>query len=456
MTEITKKQFDYSTIFRATLYIDDDAVYVVDTYKGDGKVRFIQSFSGSFRDGKDDLNPLGVCASNTISLVIFDEDDLLSPDNNMSPYYGKLHSGTKIVMEATEDGTTWESYGTYYLDSIQGAFSDAYNDTTSIFAHDVVNTISVKQIPKLETYTGTVGDLVVSVFSSIGLTFSDYYIDPKINMSETWGIIGANTVGEFLNSVCQKTFSRVVADRDGRVCIIPSLYERTNANVLNINASETGTFTNKNNQAIDCDKIVVKYLTKKGNKHDTIATLSNIILEPGENTVDNVTFTGKVLSVENVNLEYKNNDNSDITITDMNYEAYQDGMRLVIYCDGEGTAEASLDVKGIVASTTYDEVEGVLGNYGSYRNDYVQEFKVDEIITHEQAVAYTNSLIQYLNSVSRKIAMNDTCLTPKLFPGDRINISGTDTMYDGNFRVTSVEMTISENYNLNLEMVRLI
>ena len=51
--------------------------------------------------------------------------------------------------------------------------------------------------------------------------------------------------------------------------------------------------------------------------------------------------------------------------------------------------------------------------------------------------------------------MRGTALTPKLYIGDKIVVSGTDTMYDGEYKVVALDMTVGENYNLDVTMIRL-
>ena len=82
------------------------------------------------------------------------------------------------------------------------------------------------------------------------------------------------------------------------------------------------------------------------------------------------------------------------------------------------------------------------------------EFDTKQIMNETKAQSIATSLRQYLTAISRNINMNGCPLSPRIYVGDKIVIDGTDTMYDGIYKVTSMDISFGEDYNMNMTLIR--
>jgi hypothetical protein len=71
------------------------------------------------------------------------------------------------------------------------------------------------------------------------------------------------------------------------------------------------------------------------------------------------------------------------------------------------------------------------------------------------ASSLLSSIINYINNIKNQIAVNGTILTPKLDIGDLVVIDNTNSVYDGRYRVSNIDINFSSDYNVDCTLVRL-
>jgi hypothetical protein len=416
---------------------------------------FIKDADFSLSEGNTNVNPLGIAVSNNINLKVYDEDDALSPANINSIYYGKTVNGVEMKLYISYDGLSWDPYGTYYATAWSGGFEDGWHGLVNISAEDKLNTIGNLELPELPAYADIqAGDLIANVMNAIGISSSEYTIDPSINKSMMFGITAGNKVRDFFNNICQLLLARVIIDRQDIIRFVPSLSIYNTGNELDINGDYTGTLINKNTNNIIYNKVAVKYLEGGSISRGVIFNDSSHTLSVGNNTITDITFSHRALSIEQVRVLFDSN-KYDSNIEDLNYRGYQNGIQLNINVSGEDDIlECNIYGEGLLISTTDRYITVDIDN-SSIIGGRTYEFDTKQMMGYSQASAIATDLKSYISTISRNIIMRGTALTPKLYIGDKVVISNTNTLYNGTYKVIEMGIRFGENYSLDLTLIRI-
>lgn len=439
---------------KLVIKFDDNNLYTVYSDKiYSSNNNFIKEVNFNLSEGNSSVNPLGIAVSNNISMKLYDENDYLSPANIDSPYYGKVVNGVEMNLFISYDGTSWEPYGTYYATSWSGGFEEGWHGLVSVSADDKLNTIGNMDLPELPAYANVeAGDLIANVMAGIGIEASEYTIDPSINKSMMFGIVAGSKVRDFLNNICQLLLARVIIDRQNIIRFVPALRVYGQGNELDIDSNYTGTLVNRNNNNIDYNKVAVKYLEGGSISRGGLFKDSSHTLSVGNNTITDITFNHRALSIEQIKVLFdKNRYNSNIE--SLSYRGYQNGIQLNIEVSGEDILECNLIGEGLLISTT-DRYIILDINNSTIIGGRTYEFDTKQMMDGGTAQSIANELRDYISIISRNIIMSGTALTPKLYIGDKVVISNTGTLYDGTYKVVGMNIAFSENYNMDVTMIR--
>lgn len=437
------------------LHIDENTVYVASSIQDEETGIFIQSASFSKSDGNTNVNPLGIASSDSVNLSIFDPSDNLSPANTNSPYYGKLASGLKMEMFISKDrGQTWSPFGVYYTNNFSGSYSEGYHNLVSISAADRLNILGNELIPELNVYANvTLLELLETLFDALGYSKDEYYIDPKVDLSEVWGVLPGTKVRDFINSVCQRTFSRVIINAQGVIEFVPALDLATNYNELVLEPEDVGELKNASSDNINYSKVNVKYDVYGTVAEVTAYSNDSVSLAIGHNIIDDITFANTVVCIKNVYIRYRSELNL-AKIENVEYVAFGDGMILELDVLNANVFEVSIQVEAVV-KTTIEKTATVSLNTNGRLGLTEYTLDVDNQMTDEAAQKLCNDIVEYLKRLENKISISGTVLTPDISIGDQITLQNTGTLYDGVYKVTSLQIEFSESYSLNAELIRL-
>lgn len=411
---------------------------------------FIKSINFNLSNGNDSVNPLGIAESSTMSMEVFDENDYLSPMNSASIYYGQMVNGVEIKMEISYDGQNWGPYGSFYVTSWSGSFSDGYHNLVQISAQDALNAIGNKEVPALPVYANiTIRTLIAYVMLGLGYTEDQYYVDPSLDYSLPYGLIAGTKVREFFNNICQLTLSRVTISKTGIIMFVPAYGLSQNYNEIVLTPDELGSLSNKNTSNIDYNEVVVKYLEMLGSSEETLLEDNSHSIDVGVTTITDLKFSKKALAIKNVNVICGNRNRLSSVV----YAAYQNGIQVSIASTVQ-IDECKIVVRGIAASTKDREVKVPITN-ASLVGGRPFEFDTQLMMEEKDANNLARDIVQYIENISKQISVSGTVITPRVDVGDRVVIGGTGTLYDGTYKITNVSITMGEDYNCDLTLVRL-
>lgn len=414
---------------------------------------FIKQIQFSLSEGNNRVNPLGISTSNNVTLQIYDAEDNLSPANKNSIYYGKVVNGVKVELFIAYDGVTWSPYGVYFATSWDGSYYDGGHGLVNLSAEDKLNTIGNLDLPELPAYSNVqAGDLIGNVMAGLGISTAEYSIDPAINQSMMYGIVAGSKVRDFFNNICQLLFARVIIDREGIIRFVPAIGFYSTGNELVINNNYTGSFSNRNNNNINYNKLSVKYLEGGETSKEILFSDTSHTLAEGVNTITDITFRHRALSIEQVKVLYDRTE-SNSTITSIQYRGYQNGIQLGITVANGPINECRLVGEGTIVSTTDRYVTLDVDN-ATVVGGSTFEFDTKQMMNAASAQVLASKLREYLSVVSRNIVLSGTALTPKLYVGDKLTVTDTGTMYDGVYKVIGLDITVGENYSLSATLIR--
>lgn len=425
-------------------------VYTDKIYSQDNS--FIKDIRFNLSEGNSSVNPLGVNTSNSISMQIYDESDRLSPANVNSPYYGKIVNGVEIDLFINYTGSDWEPYGVYFTTSWSGGFSEGWHGMTSICAEDKLNTIGNMDMPELPAEADIeAAQLITNVMYALGFSNSDFTIDPSINQSFPFGTMQGKKVRDFLNNICQLLLARVIIDREGIIRFVSALNIYQTGNELWLMGEYTGTLGNKNTSNVNYNKVAVTYLERKDIKKGVLFSDNTHSLTVGNNVINDISLNGIAITLEDVKILH---DTEDASIDNLNYTGYQNGISLSVDVSGADIEDCNIIGQGLMMSTN-EKVLTIDINNSTIVGGLTFEFNTKHIMSQSDANSLAVSIRDYINIISRQITIDGSALTPKLYLGDKIIISGTDTLYDGTYKVIGLDINFSENYNVDVTLIRL-
>jgi hypothetical protein len=432
---------------RAVITFYDGSTYVAETT---GSLNIIRSASFIWRLGNDSSNPLGITSASSVTLELWDANDYLSPTNTKSPYYDKLDFGVTIELFKADKGSSdWKPYGTFYASGIVGSYDGGSHDVVQLSADDALVTIGDTDAPGVQVYGNIqVGELLSAVFDKLTPSYT-LNIDPSIaSKTISIGAFKGSKVRDIINTVCQATLSRCFIDRNGDVCISPAITPYTYGNSWAFGAGDLGTLSNEINSASNINKIEVIFYEVDGKTTETQQVFSRTQdLVQGSNTIT-ADFIDQVLSIDGVKVL------SDYTkgssVQQIQVQAYNKGAQLIVTTSAP-ISGAVIEVLGSVLagdSTTVSQViaERLGGQTFTYQSQ--------QLISSDDAEAFLQSFVTYIKTISKRIAINGSVITPDVFIGDSMTISNTGTSYDGNYIMSEVDIQFGENYSCSIKAVK--
>lgn len=461
MAVLTDKMW-HGEPLRATIKFGENLDYTVYTDNSyapqaqQDSMNLLKQIDFSLSQGNARVNPLGIAVSNSISMQIYDADDSLSPINLNSPYYGKVVNGIEIDIEISYDGVTWDKYGVYFATNWSGNYEEGAHGFTSVSAEDRITTLGNEDLPELPvTQNLPAVDLIDAVMQGLGLTKNtDYSIDSQLDETVSYGIVQGGKVRDALNNICQLLFARVIVSRTGMIRFVPALSPYDGCNEIVLTETDTGgQLSNHNTSNINYNKVVVHYLEEGEASRQVLFSDNSHVLADGTNQINDIKFRFKAMSVEQVQVLFDDTP-AHALISDIKFRAFQSGINLTIEVEDGPIPSCVITGEGLTVSTYRKELSADIGG-SSVKGGLVYNFDTQQMMTTAQAQSLLTSLVSYIQAISKNIGMSGAVLTPKLYVGDKVTIQGTDTIYDGDYKITDMNISFGENYEMDFNMIRI-
>jgi len=240
------------------------------------------------------IKPAGSVSSNEMRIIFNNVNRDFTLTNADGPYYGKLHPGTKVVVEQAlktdDDPETWEyvEMGTYRT-SDWSAPSDSIE--ASVACYDKLKDKGNQSVPLIPTQQNiSYGMMFRLLFTALGLTPEEYNIDAGLTTEIRAGWFPAGTIFEVLKTLAEAAYAVVYVDRKNiiqvRSCSNVNAYvvEMTDNNQI-INAD------NPQNYADIYSSVNIQYKNISVKPMDTILEINDLEIPAGGMTLTGLQFS---------------------------------------------------------------------------------------------------------------------------------------------------------------------
>lgn len=258
--------------------------------------------------GADSDNPIGYVTSNELSITFNNVDNVFTPTNQESPYYGKLRPNIRvdafISVEIEPDVYEEVPLGIFWTGD-WNAPSDQVEATVTCY--DRLYNICNCEMPMVRVARDTtIKGMFETLFATLGLDPGDYVIDHSLNQSVKIGWFPDGQVRDALQLLAIAGNCYVKADRHGVI--------RVKSNFAHGNP--VAMFTD-DDQIINCDnpqrylniynKVKVSHYYPYIKESDSLLKITSLIIPSGGTILKNIKFSnGPVVEVEKIQMNAKN------------------------------------------------------------------------------------------------------------------------------------------------------
>ena len=430
-------------MIKIIMYFDNGLTYETQTHSlGNNS---IVSFRKREVEQVNYTNLFGSISSNEISIRLFDVLDRLNISNTESPYYRYMRQGVKIEAYISYlGGDYWQDYGTYYVESWSGVFSDGLQDIVQINAVDEMKYILNNDMPKLDVYSAVnIETLIKWVLSGCGVDAGRVYISPALDTSFKFGVTEDVKVGYFLNEVCQALCAVINITNSNMIKIVPAL--ASYGNQYDLSSKYIESIENLTNTRNIYTKVKCLYDKRRGSRYGSLL-YDNLELNNDEGHLNVLRFNKKALNIKEIRVE------SDNLISFGGFMAYDRGMDAVIG-NIKPEEEVNITVSGdyITSSEKYtiSDIE-----YADIKNNRSVSYETYNkyIDTEAEAQAISDKLARFIELNNSKVRLR-TIYTPKITLGDILTFSDSELL-KGSYKVIGNETSHGTSYEKILTLIK--
>lgn len=252
-------------------------------------------------------NPVGVVSSNILKIVLKSNDRTLLPDNEQSPYFGKMDT-TATLKVSIEDQDGLVEFNTFYVSSWVSNISSSNPNQVTIEATDILSIINKNPVPSSEIIKSiSTAELFKDTINKLNSTLEDKY---KIHYNDEdivfnafpkldYTAFDADKMGAWFNILCQSTLTNVYYTRDEKLVTDYCLDDKPKESVCNLSDK-----VNILNASVDVGGLVsytgvkVNYILNTVNSLTELTTLSGQVLKSGDNLFENINLGNKVYKID--------------------------------------------------------------------------------------------------------------------------------------------------------------
>jgi len=453
MAAVTLQPWTNGQTFQIVLTFDNNSTYTATQNSGDDKM--LESIEIQENSALTDGNPVGIMTPNYASFRIFDRTGALLTTNTGSSYYGYMRNGVKVNIYMSEDlGITWVAFGEYYTESWYSEKSEGGFALVNLSCTDKLSYIGQKEMPALPAYAGVdVTVLLAGILQGIGLSISDFIIDPSLQLSMLYAVAKGDRVREALNTIAQSLLARIYVNRAGVIEVRPAIPTKTIAYVMDDSTIETVTV--KHNKIAQYNKIKLLYNKVDDRPSETLLMLNNANIKTGVNALTGLTLSKSVLGIDAVHISTAATAESNLEkITSIDYLAYQGGIDITIVSALVDDFLANIEVTGRCTGVTDAYVESTIAGTDA---KVANTLTLESYVIQEDAAArtYVASVASYLRSMRQEVEITGT-LSQLLTVQQYITITSDDANIAGDYLITGFNLSDGAAYSTTVTAVRVV
>lgn len=223
--------------------------------------------------------PFDSVTSNELVLNLNNKDNLFTPTNHNSPYYGKMKRGVKVIpyFKANENDD-WSSLGEFYVTSWVASTTSS---TVTVTADDKLYNIFGQDTPAMPASS----NIAVSDFYTAFFALFDVVPVVDASLTETL-TIAFNELGnkEFLSALSTAFLCTCNCTHNGAVKI-KKLTEKQALRATITDADQVKTIDVKLSVASDYDSAYLKYYVPQESAEESVLSVNEVSLAAGTNAL---------------------------------------------------------------------------------------------------------------------------------------------------------------------------
>lgn len=400
-------------------------------------------------------NPLGIMSSNTANISILDSSGDLVLTNASSPYAGYMRNGVKMVFTLINNDGTTEPFGVFYTDDWDTRRANGGYDTTNLNGKDFLDYIGNMEIPELNAFSSVeISSLLVAIFEGLGLTSEEYFIDPTLNLKLTFSVTKGAKVRDTLNSIANALIARIVIDRAGVIRVKPAFPEIPDE-LDTLKSQFVLDTTIAHNPDSQYNRVRLDYVAVGIRESETLATLNNYTVTPGENVIDSIEIPSNTQGIDGVYLDYGvTSENYENMIDSIEYTGYQGGVSIVFNSLASEEFNADIVVSGRTSGATKQSIYADVNTSNPIKVANLLILTSDYIQSKSIAKQYINSVAEYLRKISATIRFN-SLFAPSIRTGTYVNIENTIETLTGTYYISGISFNFGEAYSVNVTAIKM-
>lgn len=398
---------------------------------------------------QENQNPIGVLSSGTVKVNIVSLDRSLVPENKNSIYFGYMNSTAEIeVGTRIKTANSYEDvyFGRYYVSTWTSKAASDSKYKVEINGTDILGIITKNSVPSLDIKRNiSTVDVLNDINEKMNLELGDKYkfkfnflTTPKHNLLAT-SDIEANDISTLLNTVCQSTLLNMYVDRstDKTNRLVNVLDTTVEMGEKEADLSDSKEITNSSLEKgalVGYTGVKVNYSLYSVNNSSEIANLGSISLNPGDNTIENISIGGAVFKINTV----KVTTNSDVAVDIKSITYNRRTASLVITNNTSEKVDCALSITG----QTLNE-----NNLSVIRKSVVDSNEMLEVnnkILHVNKInLYANDLLKSVNNRGETLEISGIFDPRKIKLNTIVYVDCSKSIYvENKYRVAELDWTL--------------
>lgn len=401
-------------------------------------------------------NPVGVVSSNTLKILLKSLDRTLLPDNEESPYFGKMDTSATIKV-TIEDVDGQVEFNTFYVSSWLGNISTSSPYTVTIEATDLLSIVNKNPVPNIK-FLKNIGTskFFKDTINELNTTLSDKY---KIQYDEedisfspydtlAYSNIDASNMGTFLNTISQSTLTNIYYTREDKLKTDYCLDDTAKESVSNLSdkvnilkaSIDRGGLVNYNGVKINCIENTVNSITE-------LTTLSQQVLVPGDNIFEDIDLGNKIYKLGYIKVD--SDSKVSVEIKDVSYS--KNLVTFTVVNNTQGNVNCSIKVYG----QTVKENKRVYTVKKQESSNEILEV-TNKILPYNKIVTFANGLVSLVGIKNSALSLSGY-FNPRIKLGDTVYVDVESTIKTkGYYKVVQLNWTFSSVVRCEAKVIKTI
>ena len=419
-------------------------------------MNFITDVSLDEKLNAQNNNPVGVVSSNTLKISLNSNDRSLFPDNENSPYYGKMNNSARVYLTLVENNEEI-SFNTFYVSNWTTRITSSTPYRVIIECTDLLSIICKNNIENIIiTDNLSTSEALIYMLDRYNANIEDKYkvhyrpIDIKFNNFNHIVLdnIDSENIGNWFNILSQSTLTNLYIDRDDLFKTDNCLDDKATESVCTLSDK-----INITQASVDSGGLVryngvkTNYIVNSLNGISEIINMNGQSLKGGSNKINDINFGKRVYKVTGIGLNVHNSIPVDIT----NFTYNQRRANLELYNNSGDTVNADIVISG---QTFMENTLSVTKLNDSSSNEILEV--TNKLLSPSDVELFTYELLKLCSLRNSSLSVTGF-INPRIKLGDTVYVYLESSIQTkGYYKVIGINMKIANTIKTTLKLIKII